>query len=285
MGRGAALTDTPSRSVNTTVKTHMAAAPSPDTTDANAPRHERDVNCAACGYNLRGLPIDADCPECGQTPEPQLRDDWLDQTDPHWRHKLARGGKLLHFGTIAALPLIYPGVMIALVGLYQLTSPQPGRDEPRDDRRARQIARMFVLLAGLGLIALTCLFFLSRQPLLGKWTLFDAMSIAVHAVLAIGMLATWDYLQILAHRLPDPHLARHCSRIRVDWTVAVTGIFFVGLISTTLDTLGLSRLVPSHITPILAGVAILCVLAILCWLWVRTLVFAAHFRRRLNNSL
>lgn len=263
----------------------MTESPGADTSTATtADRHQRDVNCAACGYNLRGLPVDANCPECGQTPEPQLREDWLDLTDPNWRRKLNRGAALLHFGVIAALPLIYPGVAIAFAGLWLLTAAEPSHQEASKDRKARQLARVFIMLTGAGLVSLTILFFLSRQPLLGRWTLFDTLFIAVHAVLAIGLLATWDYLQILAQRLPDPHLARHCGSIRMDWTLAITGIFFVGLASTAFDMLGLALLVSGNMTPILAALAMLCVLGILCWLWVRTLGFAAHFRRRLAAS-
>lgn len=73
---------------------------------------EVDVPCIACGYNLRGLPTDGQCPECGTGIDGSIQQ-WrakgkvpaLDRADPHWLRRLAVG----------TLCMTVSGVMLVVV--------------------------------------------------------------------------------------------------------------------------------------------------------------------------
>ncbi len=57
-----------------------------------------EPRCITCGYDLRSLPNEEDCPECGTPIELSLRGDRLSQSDPAWVTRLARGQSLLVLG-------------------------------------------------------------------------------------------------------------------------------------------------------------------------------------------
>jgi hypothetical protein len=52
---------------------------------------ERDLPCARCGYNLRGVVVDERCPECGSPIQYSLHGDWLRYADRHWAGQVLRG--------------------------------------------------------------------------------------------------------------------------------------------------------------------------------------------------
>jgi hypothetical protein len=94
------------------------AAPRPATTI------DRDVPCASCGYNLRGLMADWNCPECGTPIRNSLRGDLLEFCDPTWVARLAVGARLTYFGCWGCLALVV-GLLIAS-GPSGVWSPQGG---------------------------------------------------------------------------------------------------------------------------------------------------------------
>ncbi|MCH8209871.1 MAG: hypothetical protein IIB99_00725 [Planctomycetes bacterium] len=57
-----------------------------------------ELRCITCGYDLRSLPTEESCPECGTPIELSLRGDLLSQSDPAWVARLARGQSVLVFG-------------------------------------------------------------------------------------------------------------------------------------------------------------------------------------------
>ncbi len=50
-----------------------------------------DLTCTLCGYNLRTLASDSDCPECGQKVSVSIRGDYLKHSDPLWLARLQIG--------------------------------------------------------------------------------------------------------------------------------------------------------------------------------------------------
>jgi len=69
---------------------------------------EGDLSCSACGYNLRAMPTESDCPECGQAISITVRE-------------ARRSGWLAHVGPglwlAATAGLWFLGVMAASVGV------------------------------------------------------------------------------------------------------------------------------------------------------------------------
>lgn len=53
-----------------------------------------DAACRGCGYNLRGVPSEGGCPECGHAVADALRDDRPEHSDPRWLSRVVLGGNL-----------------------------------------------------------------------------------------------------------------------------------------------------------------------------------------------
>jgi hypothetical protein len=248
----------------------------------------RDVPCVACGYNLRGLPLEHDCPECGQPIAAWVRADRFTQMDAAWLVRLRRGAKLLQLGVIAALPLVVPGLIVAAAGLWPLTSapPKPMGGETAGDRATRLAARWCF---GLGAIVLVVLaagvawnLAGSVRVVFGDWWLFDAIGIAAGALIVLGLASAWRHLSQLARRLPDGDLARGFARLRRDWFIAAGIYIAIALITNLVNAFRASAWVYQfgEATPaLLAGTPL--VLTLL-WLWWRTLRAATGLRRTLN---
>lgn len=81
-----------------------------------------DVSCNGCGYNLLGLPRAGVCPECGRSIEQSLQGNLLENSDPEYVAKLARGLGFVLLGIPVQLfvPIIY------VVGLSAGLLPSPG---------------------------------------------------------------------------------------------------------------------------------------------------------------
>ncbi len=137
-----------------------------------------DIPCVRCAYNLRGLPAGQGCPECGRAIALSLRGDALEFRYPPWVARLARGaawmltgfGGYLVMGNVG-FPLlaalgwwgINGGLLafagLAIAGIWQVTSPDPGRPTSLSHTDPRWLART-LLVSG---ICLACLMYLVRE--------------------------------------------------------------------------------------------------------------------------
>ena len=52
---------------------------------------EGDIPCRKCSYNLRGLPLDGRCPECGTPVGVSVNGELLRYSDPEFIQTLRRG--------------------------------------------------------------------------------------------------------------------------------------------------------------------------------------------------
>src|SRR4051812_2088583 len=122
-----------------------------------------DVPCRRCGYNLRGLHLEAKCPECALPAWPSLRPGLVGFGEPRFIDFLRRGALLLaaglslvfvsvilsRFGGLL-VDLAWPlGVAASLLGCWILTTPDPSGLGEADSGRLRIASRVLLLVGAL----------------------------------------------------------------------------------------------------------------------------------------
>ena len=124
----------------------------------DAGRIARDMRCLSCGYNLRGLLPDGRCPECGIAVGRSAYGDVLRYCDPTWVESLASGANWVVASILVAILMAVAGLgvaaasgtassgvfglvggLVALVGYWKLTAPDPS--ELEQNTKVRQVAR------------------------------------------------------------------------------------------------------------------------------------------------
>ncbi len=223
-----------------------------------AGRVAQDVPCRTCGYNLRGLSPDGQCPECGAAVGRSIHGDLLRYSDPVWVRHLAAGplwmiisvlsgiGIAVFNWTItgsifqdrAELPLALIGVSVSAVGLvgyWMLTMRDPRRDEKRPIWNIRQMTR---LLAAAGFLAYVVALTTRIPGLAGALPTALAWTVALLAglfVLAglIGALLLFIHMRRLALRIPKDNLARQ-TRIVMWGIIIFFATMMVGWLVTAL---------------------------------------------------
>ena len=130
-----------------------------------------EIPCRHCGYLLRGLSLDARCPECGAPVRDAATSDLLSFSDPRWLERLARGCGLIFAGAIlwgvtAFMELDAGGTqrfvlwewlglvpaLINVTGYWLVTAPETGRPPGRGEGvrvavRFAAVAYLIVVLA------------------------------------------------------------------------------------------------------------------------------------------
>lgn len=75
-----------------------------------------DLPCRHCGYNLRTLSMEVQCPECGTSVGRSVHGDYLRYADPAWVRVLATGATLVLVAII--LQVLVTGVTFGLLFTY-----------------------------------------------------------------------------------------------------------------------------------------------------------------------
>lgn len=90
-----------------------------DTSDQGSLTSPTELRCITCGYDLRSLPTEEQCPECGTRIELSLRGDLLSRSDPVWVSRIARGQSLLVIGVRLCLIVMVCAIVIPIsLGLF-----------------------------------------------------------------------------------------------------------------------------------------------------------------------
>lgn len=196
----------------------------PEITAAEVPRVQADLFCFRCGYNLRTLPADGVCAECGTSVAVSIDYHARHGFDPKPARRIRRGLALVLsalgilvgagaseaiFGRKAepALPLLFAAALAAVVWGILLSTGDAGRGRPRSK---------FAIAARILLI------FWLLQALLGWWLPSPARLpaaqtslvrlwydlLGVPTMLALVILAYGWHLAGIAAALPRRWLAR-----------------------------------------------------------------------------
>lgn len=201
----------------------------------------QDVGCRGCGYNLRGLGIEATCPECSIPIRRSVYGDLLRFCDPAWVARLGRGvwwiiagivatvvlslavpifvTLLLSARTAVAMPTImsFIGVvalltsLVMVIGVWFLTSPDPAQMEPEPTITARRLARWCILAqllaSPLQMVAAPVAGTLPTggMTLLRSVSMLSGMGLGMVAM--VGYIAGLVYLRRLALRMERKQLA------------------------------------------------------------------------------
>lgn len=195
-------------------------------------RIDDDVSCRKCGYNLRGLLPDGRCPECGTAVGRSLHGDLLRFSDPDWVQKLASGMNWIFASIIigligGVLGAIFLGVfssilssrsfivlapssglvfgLVALVGYWKVTTPDPARLSGESNLSSRKLVR----IAQLTNYVVTPVNSLMQH--LAWFVPVMIMSVVSGIIGLVGTVAIFLYGRKLALRIPDEKLARHCK--------------------------------------------------------------------------
>lgn len=257
------------------------------------------IPCLQCGFDLRGMSRDADCPECGLDVKSSLDQQLLKFASPQWVEALAGGmnwlmiSVLLTFGlsclggTFTAFSggfgifahlgnalLLIPGA-VAFYAMWRLTTPEPDalvqHDHPA--RRVLRIALVVGFIASILGVAMSAVSVSSA----GCSEVIGGMA---GIVVLFGLFV---YLNALALRLPDPALA-HATR-RVMWGIVGVYALMFGYIAF-MAAFWWNSTAPAH-APVTGGVLMvpICMLVVaVLVLFVRSLVLGVRYRRELLGA-
>lgn len=226
-----------------------------------------DRPCLACGYSLKGLRAEDQCPECGRAVALSLRGNLLKYSSAEYVASLHRGVFLVQAGIIAqvlwrigsivwmavagasggrrGMPVGFyaSGQFVGLVvsfasvlGWWLLSSPDPAYVGSDDGSTARKVVRVTVVIAGVAALLPLIAGQANLTPLLRGAALTRVLSAALLAMAAslaawvVWYFAAMRYLVWLAPRVPDDRVARRAKLLTwLNPLVYVLGMAACGL--------------------------------------------------------
>jgi hypothetical protein len=212
----------------------------PGVVDA-AGRVARDVSCRKCAYNLRGLPVDGNCPECGRAVGLSIVGDLLRYSDPAWLVTLRRGVTLILLSILAMIVVAFIGgflgaragngnegspaalmslgaQLLGFFGAWFLTAPDPsgvGEDLYGTSRNVIRVTLLISMVQPLVNAAVPVI-----QPSLDLMKAIMLLGIPVGIAGLVGQFAQLQYLGKLATRIPDPKLTRRANFLK--WAIGIS---------------------------------------------------------------
>ncbi|MEM6552055.1 MAG: hypothetical protein AAF750_08000 [Planctomycetota bacterium] len=229
----------------------------------------RELPCRACEYDLQGLPVEGECPECGLPIGVSLRTPLLRYSDAEWVRGLASGAGWI-LGAVAVgfgfgfvigvagggggpgMPGASPGALLMqgvlevvtqgmyLLGVWRLTAPEPGGFEG-EDRRARVMTRRSAVVA-LVIDTVVFVWLIATGAYSGSGSTVGVAPIALAEVVSgiaglVVFFGLFVYARWLAFRLPDRRLAGS-TRV-VMWGIVVSfGLLLMTVVMVALTGMG-----------------------------------------------
>ncbi|TDJ57845.1 MAG: hypothetical protein E2O40_02380 [Planctomycetota bacterium] len=213
------------------------------------------IFCVGCGYDLRTLPIEGPCPECGRAIAESLGGRRLAAADSRWLARLATGQSLVSWGLPLAIvgfclmPLlgmvmgilsymgglsvtamfivlailavaVVSGLVLVWIGAILVTAPDPSESDTEAPDSARRLAR-WGLASTIGIIFLAVV--VAWLPIPVTVTIVAGIILRLLAAVSVtvGLTALLRCLAGHATRIPDQELARRTDRMRrvLGWTL------------------------------------------------------------------
>ncbi len=243
-----------------------------------APVIEHDLSCMICGYNLRALPPEGLCPECGTDIARSTQGDLLKFADRNWVGSVYRGTCLLTIAdglfVIGVLALIvFPFILLAvsnrtasdivaatfvigvrvcsiaaivlmMVGVWLVTKQEPRVSLTEQAASNRRVARAAVAL----LLVLCGLTF----ALSGLWRAGARFSLPV--AFLVVLCSCLRHLEMIGRRLPAEEVVTRAlkRRRRVVRGVIALAIFWAARAATSSAAVS----PPLHVTLLTLGATI-----------------------------
>lgn len=201
---------------------------------------DRDHLCIACRYNLRGLPVDSQCPECALPVAESLKGDFLAFASPQYRTRVIQGLKLIDWGMLALVVLgigsVFLGTLstavsapfaqivffvvvrwvpigMMVIGGWLLATPDVGYNGDKDPVLARKFTRVgAVLLMAFELVPAVVMWVLPPPMLSGIMPLFTAVNVAGMAMYVVLFFTTVLCIRWIASRVPSPKWVGSATR-------------------------------------------------------------------------
>jgi hypothetical protein len=224
--------------------------------------------CNQCGYDLHGLPLDGNCPECSRPVAISLQGDELRFAATPYLETVSKGLKIYYVtgvvliamgvlkiivGIAAALAtgvkdpfdeyfeLVDVGLAIAgLVGFYYFTSPDPGRLAVEAPRSARVLARVGLVLSFIGSVS-QLFTVVSPVTVTQPLTAAGIVSILVASCSFIGFIMFFfyglRYTEWVFRRVPDVESVLTCRKYM--WLLPLIAILGSCLVVGPLVAMGM----------------------------------------------
>jgi hypothetical protein len=214
---------------------------------------EEDLSCAICGYNLKGLAVDGNCPECGQTIARSYSPD-LPRSDPRWLKYQAN--TMLLLGALCLVnfqPFTYSyssfqawivlGILVSAATVWacwRLGKAEPS-GPPGDGeatlQRALRLAPIIYTLIRIGSL-LSGSFSTTALGIIGVT--------AVVSLLLTNALVGWFILR-LARRSNDPRLILHARIVAWAFPLSQASDVLLYLVSLMINRYDISPIIFANV--------------------------------------
>jgi hypothetical protein len=233
-----------------------------------------DVPCLNCGYNLRGLPSDGACPECGAPVQRSLQGNLLIYSSAGYLAALHRGLICIISAVLAQIGLTVvlvigvilsaavsqswqgqiqiwvnvisiPIAALSLYGWWLFSAPDPAVIGGDTGGRPRQIIRITVIVVAIcTLMSLSA--FATREQSIQAEVLNGAAALIMSVAGIAQFFASMMYIKWLAPRLPDKALAARASKymwmLPLIYVVGACAAFIGPLVATIMYLVMLNRI-------------------------------------------